>query len=73
MATQGVQLIESYLPGRAHFTPDEVARFLQVSTRHIYEMIAEGALPAKPVGRAKRIPRDLFCQWYLSIKVDPFA
>lgn len=72
-AQPDARLIEDYLPGRAHFTPAEVARFLQVSPRHIYELIAEGAMPAKEIGRVKRIPRDLFCRWYLSADADPFS
>ena len=38
--------------------PDEVAEVLRVSRRHVYNLIASGALPSFRVGRSHRIPRE---------------
>lgn len=44
-------------------TVREVAELLGVSKRHIYEMIADGSLPAFQVGRSVRIDPQDFADW----------
>lgn len=56
--------IDQYLPKHAHFSVREIATFLDVSLSTVYQMIAEGALPAIHVGGLIRVSRDKFIGWY---------
>ena len=38
------------------FTPDQVARILQLSTNTVYELIKKGEIAAKKYGKVYRIP-----------------
>src|SRR5947209_4620021 len=52
-----IQILESR---REALTVQEVAELLGVSDKHIYEMIADGRLPAFRVGRSVRLdPQDV--------------
>lgn len=61
-------LTNSHLPQKAHLTPAEVARFLGISIRQIYEWISEDSLPFIRLGRVIRIPRDEFESWYAALR-----
>jgi excisionase family DNA binding protein len=53
-------LIQALESRREALTVQEVADLLGVSDKHIYEMIADGRLPAFRVGRSVRIdPQDI--------------
>ena len=52
------------LPAKANLTVSTVAHFLDLDEDTIYEMAAEGALPAFKIGRLWRIPRAEFLDWY---------
>jgi excisionase family DNA binding protein len=55
-----IQILESR---QKALTVREVAELLGVSKRHIYEMIADGSLPAFQVGRSVRIDPQDFADW----------
>ncbi len=38
------------------YTPEQVAGILQLSTNTVYELIRNGEIPAKKLGRVYRIP-----------------
>lgn len=42
---------------------NEVANILRVSKAKVYEMVRKGELPSVNIGRAKRIPADMFDEW----------
>ncbi len=52
------------LPTKDNLTVATIAAFLDVDENTIYEMAADGALPAFKVGRLWRIPRAEFLSWY---------
>ena len=56
-------LIEIVESRQKALTVREVAELLGVSKRHIYEMIADGTLPAFQVGRSVRIDPQDFADW----------
>lgn len=43
--------------------PAEVGALLGLSTGRVYQLIAEGAIPATRIGRALRIPRRAWEGW----------
>lgn len=43
--------------------PSEIAPLLGVTTGRIYQLIAEGTIPAVRVGGALRIPRSAWDSW----------
>ncbi len=59
--------IEKYLPKRAHLTPAEIANFLGVSTREVYNLITDDVLPVVRLGRLLKIRREAFATWYSGI------
>lgn len=52
------------LPIHTNLLVSEVARFLGVSKRTVYELVDEGALPSIRWERMSRIPRAQFLVWY---------
>jgi excisionase family DNA binding protein len=52
------------LPKRDNLFPAEVAKFLRISIRTVYDMIDEGQMPGAKIGRQIRIPRVKFLDWY---------
>jgi len=52
------------LPPKPNLRPAEIAKFLDVSTATIYELIDQGEIPSLRVGRQLRIPRERFVTWY---------
>jgi excisionase family DNA binding protein len=56
------------LPKRQNLTVREVAAFLHVSLRSIYNLVSEGSLPHVRIGRVIRIPRDNFFAWYQDLQ-----
>src|SRR5437763_17194845 len=56
-------LIQALESRREALTVQEVADLLGVSDKHIYEMIADGRLPAFRVGRSVRIDPPHIADW----------
>lgn len=55
----------SALPNHANLTPMEVARFLAISLTLVYELINNGDLPHRRIGKKIiRINREKFIAWY---------
>lgn len=44
--------------GTKVYTPDQVARLLQLSTNTVYELISRGEIVAKKIGRVYRVPAN---------------
>jgi excisionase family DNA binding protein len=51
-------------------TTGDVAYALGVTTGRIYQLIAEGKLPAVRIGGRVRVPRDLWEQWLSEKKAE---
>lgn len=49
--------------GRLTWTVPEVAAALGVSTRHIYNKVADGTLDARPLGGRVLIPKESLERW----------
>jgi excisionase family DNA binding protein len=62
--------IEKYLPPRAHFSAKEISQVLGVSDSSVYQMIAEGALPAVRIRGQIKIQRERFISWYQKLSKD---
>jgi excisionase family DNA binding protein len=52
------------LPPKANLRPAEVAAFLDINVQTVYDLIAEGLIPAIKYHREYRIPRDKFLVAY---------
>ena len=51
------------MEGREVLRPAEVAPLLGLSTGRVYQLIADGTIPATRIGRAIRIPRVAWEAW----------
>ena len=53
------------LPDNAHLTPMEVARFVDISPAHVYDLVNSGEIPHRRIGKKIiRINREEFLAWY---------
>jgi len=59
------------LPPKANLRPAEVAAFLDINSQTVYELIAEGIIPAIRMRRQYRIPREQFMIAYRRLYVEP--
>ena len=57
--------------GRVVYSPAEVAMLLGVSRDKAYELINNGVIPHKKLGRLKVIPCTLFHQWLNEYSTTP--
>lgn len=46
--------------------PSEIASLLGVTSGRVYQLIADGVIPATRIGRALRIPRAAWEAWLLA-------
>jgi excisionase family DNA binding protein len=51
------------LPGLEIYTVAHVARMLSINVGTVYQLLHEGAIPAKRLGRRWVIPRKRFHEW----------
>lgn len=63
-----IQILESR---REALTVQEVAELLGVSAKHLYEMVADGTLPAFYVGRSVRLDPQDIADWLRKKKLAP--
>lgn len=53
------------LPDKANLTPIEVARYLDISLAHVYDLVRNNAIPHRRIGKKIiRINRQEFLAWY---------
>jgi excisionase family DNA binding protein len=51
------------LPGPEIYTVPHVARMLSINVSTVYQLLRDGAIPAKRLGRRWVIPRKRFHEW----------
>ena len=51
------------LPGLAIYTAPHVARMLSINVGTVYQLLRDGVIPAKRLGRRWVIPRKRFHEW----------
>lgn len=52
------------------YTPEQVARMLQLSKNTIYELIARGEIVAKKLGKVYRIPKESIAYVFTGLDYD---
>ena len=55
------------------YTPDQVARMLQLSTNTVYELINRGEIIAKRLGKTLRIPQSSLSFIFSGLDADIYA
>lgn len=55
------------------YTPEQVAKMLQLSKNTVYELIAKGEILAKRIGKAYRIPAAALSFVFTGLDSDLFA
>ena len=53
----------SDLPGTEIYTVAQVARMLNMNVGSVYQLLRDGVIPAKRLGRRWIVPRRRFHQW----------
>ena len=48
---------------KIYYSIEEVMEMLGVGKNKVYEMLYEGSMPRKKIGKKYRIPIDSFTQW----------
>lgn len=55
------------------YTPDQVARILQLSTNTVYDLINRGEIIAKRVGKTLRVPKNSISFAFTGLDTDLYA